>query len=627
MKKIIILACFLLAPLFLYPQESIPVAPNLTNRDKNPDKFYPIMVEYPHQNTRISEEAKAIFLFGKVTPNTGVLTINGVKIPIYKNGAWLAYLPIEKGKFDFILEFNDGEKTYKAKRTILARGFNYKEYENKYRFDSDYLFPTSDLEATSLDMVEFTVSGSPNRRVKLSLGDDFRGIDMQESSATKGVYKTVLAFNKGSLITKPARVSYVMYDSEGKERERVYSNGKVRIVSPQEAAVTARVRAENVRMRPEAKPKGHILNTKLFGKVTVTGRINNLYRVALDGQNLGWLEKNYIELMPHSNPPRNIAWEVACDGDKDKTVLTVKNTEKVSFKIDQTKNSFNITLFYTQALNTVHTEVADEMIESLNYEITSDYTKKISAIYKPGQLLWGYSYKYDGNNLVFELYHRPSLFFTDKLPLRDLKILLDPGHSPKRTVPYDGAVGPTGLLEYEANYKIALAAADALRAKGAIVLLTRAENEHLDLNERAEKIDELGAHMFISIHNNALPDFVDPFAKERGFSIYYYHPQDVGLAQALEKNFRHTVGLPSEGVMEADFSVIRNSPQVPSVLIENAYMIIPYQEELLRQDRFISILADAITNGIIEYVNPQWAEKQADKQKSEQIATVATNKI
>lgn len=614
MKRTLILAFLLLLPIFLYSESGIPVAPNLTNTDRNPDKVFPITVEYPHQNTRITADSSSIFLFGKVTPNGGLLTINGTKVPIYKNGAWLAYLPVQKGKFDFILEFNDGQHIYKAKRTVLVRGFDYKEYEGKYRFDSDYIFPASDLQATSNDKVEFTISGSPGRRVKLTLGNDFRGIDLQESPTEKGVYGTVLSFNKGSLIPRPAKVAYTMYDANGREREKVYSHGKVMVISPQEAAVTARIEREDVRLRPQAKPRSHVLNTRLFGKVTVTGQMNNMYRVQLDGENIGWLEKSYLDITPRSNPPRNIAWEISAAPQGDKTILTIKNTERVSFKVDQTQNSFNVTLFYTQALNTIMNDVNDELIQSLDYEIVSDYTKRISAVYAKGQVLWGYSYRYEGNNLVFELIHKPKLFFTDKLPLRDLRILLDPGHSPKRSIPYDGAVGPTGLLEYEANYKIALAAAAKLREKGAIVELTRKEDETLALNDRPKLIEQTGANMFISIHNNALPDNVDPFAKERGFSIYYYHPQDINLAQALERSFMRSIGLPSEGVMEADFAVIRNSPQVPSVLIESAYMIIPYQEELLRQDRFVNILADAIADGIIDYVNPQWAAKQRDPQ-------------
>jgi len=610
MKRILTLALLFLFPVLLYSEENVPIAPNLVDQDRNPGKVYPITIEYPYQGARIAANSNAIFILGKVTPATGTLTINGTKINLYKTGTWLAYLPVKRGRFDFIAEFNDGKKVYYARRSVVVYGYDYRNYEGQYRFDSDYIFPTSNLEATVTDAVEFSVVGSPGRKVKLTLGDNRRGIDMQESPTDKGLYKVTVTFDKGSFIRKPVRAGYAMYDDKGKMREQVFSNGTVRVVPLEEGIITARVLPEDLRMRPEAKPKDHILNTRLYGEVTLSGRMNNLFRVQLDPNNTGWIERKYINFLPHSNPPRNITWEVDAVSEKDKTVITLKNTERVSFKTDQTNNSFNITLFYTQAVNTALNKIDDKLVKSINYDVSSGASKKISLVYAPGQVLWGYRYKYDGNNLILELYHKPDLFFTDKLPLRGLKILLDPGHSPRRKASYDGAVGPGGLLEYEANYAIAKAAADKLREKGATVFMTRKEDEHMGLVERTQEIDEDGANMFISIHNNALPDNTDPFAKERGFAIYYYHPQDVTFAQSLERSYRYNVGLPSDGVLQADFAVIRNSPQVPSVLIENAFIIIPYQEDLLRQDKFINTLAKAITDGVIGYVNPSWAAKQ-----------------
>ena len=132
----------------------------------------------------------------------------------------------------------------------------------------------------------------------------------------------------------------------------------------------------------------------------------------------------------------------------------------------------------------------------------------------------------------------------------------------------------------------------------------------MPLSRRTEKIDQNGAHLFISVHNNALPDFIDPFARERGSSVFYYYPHSLPFAQAMQSSFIKNVGLPTEGIIQADFSVTRSSPQVPSILIENVYMMIPYQEELLKQERFINILGSTIAEGVINFVNPTWNIKE-----------------
>ena len=119
--------------------DNIPIAPNLTTRDKNPDKNYPVTVEYPHQNTMIAAGAKGIFMFGKVHAGGGLLTINGTDVSIYRTGTWLTYLPVHPGTNEFILEFTDTEKTQKFKRSVFVRGFNYKKYLDKIHLSFEIL--------------------------------------------------------------------------------------------------------------------------------------------------------------------------------------------------------------------------------------------------------------------------------------------------------------------------------------------------------------------------------------------------------------------------------------------------------------------------------------------------------
>ena len=199
-------------------------------------------------------------------------------------------------------------------------------------------------------------------------------------------------------------------------------------------------------------------------------------------------------------------------------------------------------------------------------------------------------------------YKKPRFNFTKAAPLKGLKVFLDPGHSPLLTYPGEGKTSPLGVPEYKINYQTALAARKALLALGAKVMLSKKPGEQMLLLPRSQKAREWGADIFISIHNNSWPDNVNPFKRKNGFGMYYYHPHSAPLARALIKSYRKNIPLPSEGIIQRDFSVLRNSPQIPAVLIESAYITLPRHEELLLQKTFINKIAKAIAEGVLGFV-------------------------
>ena len=106
---------------------ALPIAPSLEVWEKSPNKPRPITVEYPPQGAQISEGAKGIFIFGK-TLGPGLLTINGQKIDVYPTGAYLGYVPVKAGDNELVLQYEDGEKTYKAVRNVTVLGMDKETY-------------------------------------------------------------------------------------------------------------------------------------------------------------------------------------------------------------------------------------------------------------------------------------------------------------------------------------------------------------------------------------------------------------------------------------------------------------------------------------------------------------------
>ncbi|MBA2280627.1 MAG: N-acetylmuramoyl-L-alanine amidase [Acidimicrobiia bacterium] len=87
-------------------------------------------------------------------------------------------------------------------------------------------------------------------------------------------------------------------------------------------------------------------------------------------------------------------------------------------------------------------------------------------------------------------------------PLSGAHVVLDPGHGGSEP----GAVGPNGLREKDVNLAVAQRLATALRAQGAVVVLTRDLDVRMTLSTRGLLGTTLAPLAFVSIHHNADPD-------------------------------------------------------------------------------------------------------------------------
>jgi N-acetylmuramoyl-L-alanine amidase len=169
-----------------------------------------------------------------------------------------------------------------------------------------------------------------------------------------------------------------------------------------------------------------------------------------------------------------------------------------------------------------------------------------------------------------------------------------PGHPP------GGSTGPTGLSEAEANLAVAHELERLLRAAGALVTLTRRDGSARDLAARLRVADSLDADLLVSIHNNALPDGVNPF-RNHGTSTFYFHPQSAALARAVQRYLAPRLGLPDLGAARADLALVRGT-WMPSVLVEGMFMILPEQEAALRSAAGRRAYAEGVVAGLRRFL-------------------------
>lgn len=222
---------------------------------------------------------------------------------------------------------------------------------------------------------------------------------------------------------------------------------------------------------------------------------------------------------------------------------------------------------------------------------------------------------------------------------RLLIVALDPGHGGEDP----GAIGPSGLKEKDVVLKIALQMRDRLNAMPNMrAMLTRDADFFVPLHERVNKARRVQADLFISLHADA---YFMPHA--RGASVFALSRSGASSAAAnwmaqrennadsiggLNINARDTsvlrtlldmsttaqikdsmrlgaevlgvigqVGTLHKGQVEqAGFAVLK-APDVPSILVETAFISNPQEEAKLRSAAYQQRLVNALLTGIQRY--------------------------
>jgi len=190
-------------------------------------------------------------------------------------------------------------------------------------------------------------------------------------------------------------------------------------------------------------------------------------------------------------------------------------------------------------------------------------------------------------------------------------IVIDPGHGTVNSngISDPGAIGPTGITEREVVMDISNRLAGILTEKGARVILTRTgPSTTMTLDDRVQLANSVNADLFISVHANASLN-----RNINGTSTYYYAPandpilgsqrlQRIRLARLVQESMVAHGGRQDLGIIQSSFKVIRET-NMPSILVETAFITNPTEEKLLADPSFRARIARGIAEGIERYYN------------------------
>jgi N-acetylmuramoyl-L-alanine amidase len=130
--------------------------------------------------------------------------------------------------------------------------------------------------------------------------------------------------------------------------------------------------------------------------------------------------------------------------------------------------------------------------------------------------------------------------------------------------------------------------------------MTRDDTSNVPLNSRPLIAKKADADLFVSIHNNALPDGVNP-REHNGVATFFYQPHSMNLARAIQSELLSATESRDYGLYNGNFAVVRPT-SYPAVLVECAFMILPEDEAKLKTPEFRVTVSKAITNGIRRFL-------------------------
>ena len=590
-----------------------------------------LRVTYPPRDALLQVRDSS-FLFGSAGTGDAQVTVNGQQAHVWPNGAWLAWIALPPDslmplRIEARTRTDSAALVFPVRRAVADAG---RLTAGSVWLDTLSLAPTGRVWLGRGEFLTLTARASEGAEVRLRLADG-TVVPLMPQPQLLAVPDAVRAFDRdtASLVTPVVRDRYVglirgraMGPDPGPVLQLPFALGTMdtswAVLEAISGADTARTRWPLQMALLDTLPlvaeldddSAHTGETdsitvgrSLPGgtyawffpagtRVAVTGRRNGDLRLRLSQNAEAWVSAaNARPLGTGDPPPHAVVGSVTLTPHADRATVRIPLSQRIPFRVEESDRSLVITFYGAVGdVNWMRYGRSDALVRRMSWR--PEAPDEVSLTFELDRPVWGYATRWERTDLLLDIRRPPAI--NSGAPLRGRLIAVDPGHPP------GGATGPTGLREAEANLAIALELQRLLEQAGARVMMTRTTDSAVDLRPRVLAAERAGAEVLISIHNNGLPDGINPFVNN-GTSVYYNHPRSIPLAAAIQAELLDRLGLRDLGIGRGDLALVRGT-WMPSVLTEGLFLMLPDQEAALRSPQGQRLYAQAVLEGLRKYL-------------------------
>ncbi len=321
------------------------------------------------------------------------------------------------------------------------------------------------------------------------------------------------------------------------------------------------------------------------------------------------------------------------------SIFTLNKPERIVLDLKNTK--MNHGMVDRVGANSLIRRIRSGVQNSNDLRVVFDLQKQV----KPRSFLLGPSGN-SGHRLVIDLHNEKAGSTVSKkatpkqVKLRDVIIAIDAGHGGRDP----GAIGKKGTKEKTVTLQMARVLQKKInQQKGMKAILTRKNDRFMRLRDRIHRARDNHADMMISLHADSFPD-----PRARGSSIYALSIDgatsetakmlaekenaadllfgdvilaiedemvkevlfDLSLTGTIQssldigdeilRQIQHVNRVHKKQVQQAGFAVLK-APNIPSVLLETAFISNPREEKNLNSSAHQKKVANAISRGVTKY--------------------------
>jgi len=578
-------------------------------------------IAFPSQ-TETTIWKSPLYIFGTTGASPDIkVTVNGKEVEIhdYRTGNFLTVVDISEGETaTIVISASRGSEKVSIERIVYYPKIWEEIPINPLAIHSTRMQPQKNQVLMVGDEIRVMFQGSPEAEAAFQIGDNPHEVLMEELNVPdlplkgRGIYKgsyvikeedvRLLGEMNPQAITVTLRRKDETTSKELLGRVSLYSKSALKVVEVvNEQAKIHRVKEDSFVFQSSTLG-GNGLPTEVLGYYLLPGTLFEVTGIAGEYLRTKLGANNYLihkdDVREVQGLPQNPGGDISgvqISENREMVTIVFNMKEGIPFLIEDGGNGIRLILYgISNSKNISYNGLAPSLKEikvELIPEEGSDVVAVTAELSKP---MTGFDYQWRKTGLEISI-HKPTDFTGYNL-LQDKVVVIDPGHGGMDS----GAIGPGNIHEKDVVLEIGKYLKNVLEEEGAHVLMTRTEDVNVNLSERIDLALKNNANLFISIHANAHSVGADAINYHGHMTIYNYNFNQL-LAETIMENLIEGIGLPNARIWQRSDLVVLRCPQVPSVMVETAFMMHPEDNWYLLTSMNQIEFAHAIKEGIIDY--------------------------